>query len=64
MQSLLKEKCSLLELWEERKGQFEQCMELQIFLRDAYQAENWMAKQEVSTMSDMRICIVQSSRSS
>ncbi len=47
MQSLLKEKCSLLELWEERKGQFEQCMELQLFLRDAYQAENWMSKQEV-----------------
>ena len=50
MQSLLKEKVSLLELWEERRGQFEQCMELQLFLRDAFQADNWMAKQEVSTV--------------
>ncbi len=47
MQSLLQEKGSLLELWEERKVQFEQCMELQLFLRDAYQAEKWIAKQEV-----------------
>ena len=51
MQSLLKEKGSLLELWEERKGQFEQCMELQLFLRDAYQADNWMAKQEVRSVT-------------
>jgi spectrin alpha len=50
MQSLLKEKVSLLELWEERKVQFEQCMELQLFLRDAFQADNWMAKQEVNNL--------------
>jgi len=47
MHSVLQEKRLLLELWEERKVQFEQCMELQLFLRDAYQAEKWIAKQEV-----------------
>lgn len=34
-------------LWEERKDQFEQCLELQLFMRDTDQADNWMAKQEV-----------------
>ena len=58
MQSLLKEKVSLLELWEERKGQFEQCMELQLFLRDAFQAENWMAKQEVRSLLGRPIIMV------
>lgn len=48
MQSLAGEKASLLQLWEERRGQFEQSMELQLFMRDAYQADNWMAMQEVS----------------
>lgn len=58
MQSLMKEKVSLLELWEERKGQFEQCMELQLFLRDAFQADNWMAKQEVREGSIMAVNVI------
>lgn len=46
--SLSEEKVGLLALWEERRKEFEQCHELQTFLRDAEQMDNWMAKQEVS----------------
>lgn len=46
--SLSEEKAGLLALWEERRKEFEQCHELQTFLRDAEQMDNWMAKQEVS----------------
>ena len=55
----MKEKRSLLELWEERKRQFEQCMELQQFLRDANQAENWVSKHEVHVLTTFAedICI-------
>ena len=45
--SLSMEKAGLLALWEERKKEFEQCHELQMFMRDAEQIDNWMAKQEV-----------------
>lgn len=45
--SLVSEKSALLKLWEERKLQFNQCIELQVFLREAEQADGWMAKQEV-----------------
>ena len=44
---LVAEKSELLKLWEERKVEFGQCMELQVWLRDADQADAWMAKQEV-----------------
>ncbi|CAL8071830.1 unnamed protein product [Calicophoron daubneyi] len=37
---------ALLQLWEEKRVQFEQCMDLQLFLRDVEQAESWMSKQE------------------
>ena len=47
LQSLAQEKASLLEKWEERRGQFDQCMELQLFMRDAEQVDTWMGKQEV-----------------
>ena len=47
LQSLSAEKAQLRSLWEERKEQFEQCLDLQLFMRDADQADNWMAKQEV-----------------
>ena len=43
----MSEKASLLALWVQRKAQFDQCMELQLFMRDAEQTDNWMAKQEV-----------------
>lgn len=50
--SLSLEKSGLLSLWEERKKEFEQCHELQVFMRDAEQIENWMAKQEVGTVDN------------
>ena len=37
----------LLELWEKRRVQFEQCMELQLFNRDCEHADATMTKQEV-----------------
>ena len=45
---LQEEKVQLLELWEERRVLYEQCMDLQLFYRDTEQADTWMAKQEVS----------------
>lgn len=44
--SLEREKASLFDLWEERRVQLEQCMDLQLFYRDAEQSESWIAKQE------------------
>lgn len=53
---LANEKTSLLELWEERRVLYEQCMDLQIFYRDTEQADAWMTKQEVGV--DMEyICV-------
>merc|ERR1712020_622761 len=43
---LAEEKTTLLQLWEERRILYEQCMDLQLFYRDAEQADTWMAKQE------------------
>jgi len=45
---LSQEKEALLRLWEERRQQYEQCMDLQLFYRDTEQVDNWMSKQEVS----------------
>ena len=39
----------LLVLWERRRVQFEQCMELQLFNRDCEHANATMTKQEVSS---------------
>merc|ERR550519_1563230 len=44
--SLANEKTSLLQLWEDRRVLYEQCMDLQLFYRDTEQADTWMAKQE------------------
>ncbi|XP_033642968.1 spectrin alpha chain, non-erythrocytic 1-like isoform X3 [Asterias rubens] len=44
--NLAEEKRSLELLWEERRVQYEQCMDLQLFYRDTEQANTWMAKQE------------------
>jgi spectrin alpha len=44
--ALFEEKTTLLQLWEERRILYEQCMDLQLFYRDAEQADTWMAKQE------------------
>lgn len=44
----------LLELWERRRVQFEQCMELQLFNRDCEHADATMSKQEVGIhLSDL-----------
>ena len=43
---LAEEKTLLLQLWEERRILYEQCMDLQLFYRDTEQADTWMAKQE------------------
>ncbi len=45
--TLANEKTSLLDLWEQRRILYEQCMDLQLFLRDTEQADAWMTKQEV-----------------
>eukprot|EP00054_Salpingoeca_dolichothecata_P021566 m.138309 g.138309 ORF g.138309 m.138309 type:complete len:2442 (+) comp24033_c0_seq6:296-7621(+) len=45
---LMKERESLLSLWEERKVLFDQCHDLQLFLRDAEQIEAWIVTQEAS----------------
>lgn len=50
--TLANEKTSLLELWEERRSLYEQCMDLQLFYRDSEQAEAWMAKQEIFISRD------------
>ncbi|XP_012266103.2 spectrin alpha chain isoform X2 [Athalia rosae] len=46
LESLAADKASLLNLWEERRILYEQCMDLQLFYRDTEQADAWMAKQE------------------
>lgn len=43
---LAEEKDSLLQLWDERRILYEQCMDYQLFYRDAEQADASMAKQE------------------
>lgn len=43
--TLANEKTALLDLWEERRVLYEQCMDLQIFYRDTEQADAWMSKQ-------------------
>ncbi|KAF5401772.1 Spectrin alpha chain non-erythrocytic [Paragonimus heterotremus] len=46
LSELERERDALLNLWETRRVQFEQCMDLQLFYRDAEQAESWISKQE------------------
>uniref|UniRef100_A0A8C5A923 Spectrin alpha, non-erythrocytic 1 n=1 Tax=Gadus morhua TaxID=8049 RepID=A0A8C5A923_GADMO len=49
---LTEEKESLLELWELRRQQYEQCMDLQLFYRDTEQVDNWMSKQEAFLLNE------------
>uniref|UniRef100_A0A8C2X3M8 Spectrin alpha chain, non-erythrocytic 1 n=1 Tax=Cyclopterus lumpus TaxID=8103 RepID=A0A8C2X3M8_CYCLU len=49
---LAEEKESLLELWEVRRQQYEQCMDLQLFYRDTEQVDNWMSKQEAFLLNE------------
>ncbi|ESO95207.1 hypothetical protein LOTGIDRAFT_202396 [Lottia gigantea] len=46
LQTLATEKKTLMELWEERRILYEQCMDLQLYIRDTEQADAWMTKQE------------------
>ncbi|KAL8606296.1 hypothetical protein ACOMHN_024191 [Nucella lapillus] len=46
------EKKSLLELWEERRIMYEQCMDFQLFIRDTEQADAWMTKQEAFLVNE------------
>uniref|UniRef100_A0A673INN1 Spectrin alpha chain, non-erythrocytic 1 n=1 Tax=Sinocyclocheilus rhinocerous TaxID=307959 RepID=A0A673INN1_9TELE len=49
---LSEERVSLLELWELRRQQYEQCMDLQLFYRDTEQVDNWMSKQEAFLLNE------------
>ncbi|XP_056875429.1 spectrin alpha chain, non-erythrocytic 1 isoform X4 [Takifugu flavidus] len=49
---LSNEKESLLNLWEVRRQQYEQCMDLQLFYRDTEQVDNWMSKQEAFLLNE------------
>uniref|UniRef100_A0A671XV45 Spectrin alpha chain, non-erythrocytic 1 n=1 Tax=Sparus aurata TaxID=8175 RepID=A0A671XV45_SPAAU len=49
---LTEEKESLLDLWEVRRQQYEQCMDLQLFYRDTEQVDNWMSKQEAFLLNE------------
>jgi len=50
--TLANEKTGLLDLWEERRVLYEQCMDLQLFNRDTEQADVWMTKQEAFLAND------------
>ncbi|XP_069465274.1 spectrin alpha chain, non-erythrocytic 1 isoform X5 [Ambystoma mexicanum] len=49
---LAEERTTLLELWELRRQQYEQCMDLQLFYRDTEQVDNWMSKQEAFLLNE------------
>ncbi|XP_041430679.1 spectrin alpha chain, non-erythrocytic 1 isoform X5 [Xenopus laevis] len=49
---LTEERTALLELWELRRQQYEQCMDLQLFYRDTEQVDNWMSKQEAFLLNE------------
>lgn len=55
---LSEERTALLELWELRRQQYEQCMDLQLFYRDTEQVDNWMSKQEVSGVGTGHLCVL------
>lgn len=47
LDALQREHAALLQLWEQRRVLYLQCMDLQLFYRDTEQADAWMHKQEV-----------------
>ncbi|XP_069842207.1 spectrin alpha chain, non-erythrocytic 1 isoform X4 [Dendropsophus ebraccatus] len=49
---LAEERAALLELWDLRRQQYEQCMDLQLFYRDTEQVDNWMSKQEAFLLNE------------
>uniref|UniRef100_A0A4W5NL36 Spectrin alpha, non-erythrocytic 1 n=1 Tax=Hucho hucho TaxID=62062 RepID=A0A4W5NL36_9TELE len=52
LEEVKEKKESLLELWEVRRQQYEQCMDLQLFYRDTEQVDNWMSKQEAFLLNE------------
>ncbi|XP_044530944.1 spectrin alpha chain, erythrocytic 1 [Gracilinanus agilis] len=46
MTSLDNDHAALLELWERRRHQYEQCLDLHLFYRDSEQVDSWMSRQE------------------
>ncbi|XP_048876599.1 spectrin alpha chain, non-erythrocytic 1-like isoform X2 [Brienomyrus brachyistius] len=52
LEILREEREALLELWELRRQQYEQCMDLQLFYRDTEQVDNWMSKQEAFLLNE------------
>ncbi|XP_065894234.1 spectrin beta chain, non-erythrocytic 1-like isoform X3 [Dysidea avara] len=52
LDSLSLEHQKLIELWEERHNIFNQCYQLQLFLRDAEQCEVWIGAQEAFLMNE------------
>ena len=41
--------------WNDRRLMLDQCLELQLFLRDCEQAENWMAEREAFVEADEEV---------
>ncbi|XP_054419326.1 spectrin alpha chain, erythrocytic 1 [Pteronotus mesoamericanus] len=46
MAILAKNWAALMELWDKRQHQYEQCLDLHLFYRDSEQVDNWMSRQE------------------
>ncbi|XP_057602793.1 spectrin alpha chain, erythrocytic 1 isoform X2 [Hippopotamus amphibius kiboko] len=46
MTALTHQWAALLELWEKRQQQYEQCLDLHLFYRDSEQVDSWMSRQE------------------
>uniref|UniRef100_A0A5F8G4J8 Spectrin alpha chain, erythrocytic 1 n=1 Tax=Monodelphis domestica TaxID=13616 RepID=A0A5F8G4J8_MONDO len=46
MTALDNDHAALLELWERRRHQYEQCLDLHLFYRDSEQVDSWMSRQE------------------
>ncbi|KAM5293714.1 spectrin alpha chain, erythrocytic 1 [Glossophaga mutica] len=46
MEILANNWAALLELWDKRQHQYEQCLDLHLFYRDSEQVDSWMSRQE------------------
>nr|XP_036879805.1 spectrin alpha chain, erythrocytic 1 [Manis javanica] len=46
MTTLANNRAALLELWDTRQRQYEQCLDLHLFYRDSEQVNSWMTRQE------------------
>ncbi|XP_006861684.1 PREDICTED: spectrin alpha chain, erythrocytic 1 isoform X2 [Chrysochloris asiatica] len=46
MEKLANNWAALLELWDKRQHQYEQCLDMHLFFRDSEQVDSWMSRQE------------------